>query len=244
MATVKTRLYQLALGRNNRVPPQDIQVTFSELLCYLWKRGGVSWLRGIFHRHRFKTCNGRLFVGRHADILFPRYISVGRNVYIGDYTFMNGLSREGIRLGDNVRIREHVWLQVTSTLDNLGKGLVVGDNTYIGPRCVIGAAGGMTIGCHVLIGAAVDLLAENHVFSNADRLINEQGVTRKGIVIEDDVWIGNRAIVLDGVWVGRGAVIGAGAVVTKNVPPYAIVVGNPAREIGHRVSHQRSASRP
>jgi len=121
----------------------------------------------------------------------------------------------------------------------LGRGLEVGDNTYIGPRCILGAGGGITIGSNVTIGSAVDILAENHQFADADVLINEQGVTRKGIAIEDDVWIGNRVIVLDGVRVGQGAVLGAGAVVTRDVPPYTVVVGNPARDVGKRTSNAR-----
>jgi len=169
-----------------------------------------------------------------VEILFPRYIELGRNVRIGDYTYLNGLSREGVRLGDNVRIREHVWIQVTSGLENLGRGLAIGNDTYVGPRCTLGAGGGITIGANVTLGAAVDLLAENHEFADAGSLISAQGVTRQGIVLENDVWIGNRAIVLDGVRVGKGAVIGAGAVVTKDVPCDTVVAGNPARSIGRR----------
>ena len=239
MNSLKSRIYRLALGRNNRLPPRDIEVTFPELVHYLWHRGGMSWLRGLLLRRRFKRCGGRLFIGRKVNILFPRYISCGRNVYLGDYTYINGLSREGIRLCNNVRIREHVWIQATSSLEDLGRGLEVRENTYIGPRCTLGAGGGITIGSNVTIGAAVDILAENHQFADADVLINEQGVTRKGIAIEDDVWIGNRVIVLDGVRVGQGAVLGAGAVVTKDVPPYTVVVGNPARVVGKRTSNSR-----
>ena len=237
MTTPKAKLYYLASGMKSQKPIGDLEVGFTELLYYLWKRGGFTWLRGLFYRYRFKRCRGRLFVGKHVDILFPQYISLGRNVYLGDYTFINGLSREGFVLGNNVRIREHVWIQATSLLDDLGRGLIVGDNTYIGPRCVIGAGGGITIGCNVTIGAAVDLLAENHNFADKNRLINDQGVTRKGIIVEDDVWIGNRAIVLDGVKIDGGAVIGAGAVVTQDVLPYTIVAGNPACIIGRREDH-------
>jgi acetyltransferase-like isoleucine patch superfamily enzyme len=234
MDSLKTRTYRWALGTDTRTRVQDVEVSFPELLYYLWKRGGTSWLRGLLLRHRFKQCGSRLLVGRRVDILFPRYISLGRNVRIGDYGYLNGLSREGVRLGDNVRLREHVWIQCTSGLDTLGKGLVIGDDTYVGPRCMLGAGGGIRIGANVTLGAAVDLLAENHGFSDADVLIREQGVTRQGIALEDDVWIGNRGIVLDGVRVSRGAVVGAGSVVTKDVPPYTVVAGNPARPIGRR----------
>jgi acetyltransferase-like isoleucine patch superfamily enzyme len=167
-------------------------------------------------------------------ILFPRYVSLGRNVYIGDGTWLSGLSTGGVRIGNHVRIREHVWIQATSRLDDPGVGLSIGEGTYIGPRCMLGAGGGVTIGRHVTMGAAIHLLAENHAFDDSSRPIRDQGVTRRGITVEDDVWIGNAAIVLDGVTIGRGAVIGAGTIVTQNVPPFAIAVGNPARVIGQR----------
>jgi acetyltransferase-like isoleucine patch superfamily enzyme len=133
-----------------------------------------------------------------------------------------------------VSIREFAWIQATSSLDDPGEGLCIGDNTYIGPRSILGAAGGITIGSNVLLGAGVHLLAENHEFRDMNRRINQQGVTRKGIVIEDDVWIGNAAIVLDGVHIGRGAVIGAASVVTRDVSAFTVVAGNPARVIGKR----------
>ena len=173
-------------------------------------------------------------------IRFPRYVSVGRNVYIGDETYLSGLSTAGVRIGDHVRIREQVWIQATSTLDDPGVGLSIGEGTYIGPRCVLGAGGGLTIGRHVTLGAAIHLLAENHAFDDLSRPINEQGVTRRGITIEDNAWIGNAAIVLDGVTIGRGAVIGAGAVVTRDVPPLAVAAGNPARVVGERGAPRRN----
>jgi len=77
-------------------------------------------------------------------------------------------------------------------------------------------------------------MTENHNFRDSTRLIREQGVTYKGIVIEDDVWIGSKATIVDGVTIGQGAVIGAGSVVTKSIPAYAIAVGVPARVIGTR----------
>jgi len=232
MTAIKTRLYQLARGRPARTG--DVEVPLRDLVGYLWRRGVMSYLRGLLWRPRLGGCGGRLFVGRRAAIRFPRYVTVGRNVYIGDETYLSGLSTGGVRIGDHVRIREQVWIQATGTLDDPGVGLEIGEGTYIGPRCVLGAGGGLTIGRHVTMGAAIHLLAENHAFDDPARPIGEQGVTRRGIAIEDDAWIGNAAIVLDGVRIGRGAVIGAGAVVTRNVPPLGIAVGNPARVIGQR----------
>ena len=235
--TLKSALYRRALGRPAAVG--EVAVPLRDLLGYLWRRGAMPLVRGLLWRRRLRACGGRLFVGRRAVIRFPRYVSVGRNVYIGDDTWISGLSVEGIRIADHVRIREHVWIQATSTLDNPGVGLRIGEGTYIGPRTMLGAGGGITIGRQVTVGAAVHVLAENHEFGGADVPINAQGVTRRGIVIEDDVWIGNAAIVLDGVRIGRGAVIGAGAVVTRDVAAESVAVGNPARVIRRRSGGSR-----
>jgi acetyltransferase-like isoleucine patch superfamily enzyme len=230
--SLKTCLYRVALGRPAAVG--TVSLPLRDVAGYLWRRGAMPWARGLVRRWRLGACGGRFFVGRRVRLHFPRYISVGRNVYIGDGSSISGLSREGVRIGDHVRIREHVWVQATSTLDNPGVGATIGEGTYIGPRCMLGAGGGIAIGRHATLGAAVHVLAEDHAFHDLHVPIHEQGVTRKGITIEDDVWIGNSAILLDGVRIGRGAVIGAGAVVTRDVPPGAIAVGNPARVVGMR----------
>jgi acetyltransferase-like isoleucine patch superfamily enzyme len=238
---LKHRLYTLAAGRPvdpaapggpARFPSLD--VSWGELLVYLWAKGGAARLRGVWTGWRLGACGGRLLVGPRTRILFPRRLAVGRNCFLGGDSYISALAANGIRLGDNVRVREHAWIQATSQLTHPGVGLVIGPGTYIGPGCVLGAGGGITIGARVTFGAGVQLLAENHEFRDADRLIQDQGVTRDGITVEDDVWVGNQVIVLDGVRIGRGAVIGAGAVVTKDVPPMAIAVGNPARVSGHR----------
>ncbi len=237
---LKTWLYRKALGPRAQTPPGEVRIPFRDLLHYLWRRGGRAWIRGLWWRHRFRRCGGRLLVGRRLDVLFPRYISLGANVYLGDACSLNGLSRDGLVIGNNVRIREHVWIQATSTLDNPGVGLTIDDDVYIAPRCILGAGGGIRIGRNVML--AGHLLAENHEFDDPERSVYEQGVRRRGIVIGDDVWVGTGAIVLDGVTVGQGAVIGAGAVVTRDVPPLAIAVGNPARVIGQRGQPRRSST--
>jgi maltose O-acetyltransferase len=114
-----------------------------------------------------------------------------------------------------------------------GRDLSLGDDSGIGVGAKISP--GVTIGSNVLMGEDVLLLTRNHGFTHRATLIREQGYLElEPILIDDDVWIGTRSIVLPGVHVGTGAVIGAGSVVTKSVEPYAIVAGNPATVIGHR----------
>jgi acetyltransferase-like isoleucine patch superfamily enzyme len=209
-------------------------VRLRDVLYYGYRRGFWPFWRGLLFRRRLRGCAGRFFLGCHTNILFPNHLSVGWNVAIGDYVFMSCIGRRGVSLGSNVRIREFGWVQVTSHLTNLGEGLLIGDGTYVGPHCVLGAGGGISMGRDVTLGAYVQLLAEDHGFTNPRLPANEQGVTRRGIVIEDGCWLGNGVVVLDGVQIGERAVIGAAAVVTKDIPAGAVAAGNPARVIRER----------
>ncbi len=110
-----------------------------------------------------------------------------------------------------------------------GKHIEIGDNSGIGVNCWIKKA---VIGKNVMIGPDVVFISSNHRFDDPDRPIQEQGVIEVGpIIVGDNTWIGARAIILPGVKIGKCVIIGAGAVVTKDVPDYAIVAGNPARII-------------
>jgi len=89
-------------------------------------------------------------------------------------------------------------------------------------------------GDNVICGPRVSFHAENHVYTDPNTPIRLQGVTRRGIVVEADCWIGAGSMILDGVRIGRGTVVAAGAVVTRDVPPYSVVAGVPARVIKSR----------
>ncbi|MDQ3168781.1 MAG: acyltransferase [Acidobacteriota bacterium] len=234
--SAKARLLARLSGRPATDGP--IEASWGELAAYAWQRGGPSRLRGLLLGLRLGACGGRLFAGRRTRILFPRRLRVGRDVFIGDDAFISAFGREGITIGNGVSLREYAWVQVTSRLDRPGVGLQIGDGTYIGPRSVLGAGGGIRIGRKVLFGAGVHLLAENHAF-DAGGAVSDQGVTRRGIVVEDGAWIGNGAIVLDGVTIGEGAVIGAGSVVTRDVPAGVVAAGNPARVLRSRADERR-----
>ncbi|WP_352929524.1 acyltransferase [Mesorhizobium sp. M1088] len=93
----------------------------------------------------------------------------------------------------------------------------------------------LTIGRNCLIAPRVSIFASNHQYRDRNVDIRNQGTFSKGgIKIADDVWIGTGAIILDGVQIGEGCVVGAGSVVTKSLPDYAIVAGNPATIIARR----------
>ena len=114
-----------------------------------------------------------------------------------------------------------------------GRQIRIGDNFYMGYLCHLGAPA--EIGDDVMFASCVSLVGGDHKFDNINipmRLSGRDCI--KPIKINDDVWVGHGAIILHGVEIGRGAIVGAGVVVTKNVPPYAIVCGNPAKIIRYR----------
>lgn len=117
----------------------------------------------------------------------------------------------------------------------------VGDDVFLGLRPVILATRAqIRIGNHVMFGPEVTIRGGNHRTDLVGRFMKSVPELEKrpeddlGVNIEDDVWVGTRAIILHGVTIGRGAIVAAGSVVTKSVPPYAIVAGVPARVIRFR----------
>lgn len=136
---------------------------------------------------------------------------------------MKAYRRLGIRIGMQSSI-------LMSTEMHRAEDLVIGDNTVINQHCLLDGRDGLTIGNNVNISSHVLLVAGSHDVQDG---LGFTG-SAKRIVVEDYVWLCTRATVLQGVTVGRGAVVAAGAVVTKDVQPYQIVGGIPARTIGER----------
>ena len=114
----------------------------------------------------------------------------------------------------------------------LSAKLKLGDRSSIGDFSHL--QGDITIGKDVMMAPRCALIADNHRFDDVTRPMNTQGTVSDKILIGNDVWIGYSVIILPGVTVGDGAICAAGAVVTKDVPPYGIVGGNPAKLIKMR----------
>ena len=114
-----------------------------------------------------------------------------------------------------------------SCVNNAVGDVVIGNHTRIGLHSTV--IGPVSIGSHVNLAQGVTVSALNHNFSETDKRIDEQGITTRQIVIEDDVWIGTNATVLGGVRIGSHSVIAAGAVVTHDIPPHSLAAGVPAQ---------------
>ncbi|MGH2726710.1 MAG: acyltransferase [Actinomycetota bacterium] len=129
------------------------------------------------------------------------------------------------RCGENVNIEHGVILENARSSE-------LGSNSGLGIDARLGT---FKIGSNVMMGPDVVFVSLNHEFGNADVPMIQQGFgTDQPVIVEDDVWIGARVVVLPGRRIGTGSVVGAGAVVTADVPPYSIVGGNPARVIKDR----------
>lgn len=128
--------------------------------------------------------------------------------------------------GKNVRVEPLAFF-------HSGRNISIGDDSSIGERSRI--LGKVTIGQDVMMGEEVIVITQNHHFERLDIPMCQQGFQKEEpVVIADDVWIGARVIILPGITVGKGAILAAGAIVTKDVPEYAIVGGNPAKLIKMR----------
>lgn len=190
--------------------------------------------RNPFKRLFIKKKGRGFFIGKHVNIKCAKMISIGKSVTFQDYVSIDALSINGVTIGDDVSIGKRTTIKVSGSLGNIGKGFSIGSNSCLGNDCFVGASGGVTIGDNVAIGQSVRFHSENHGFIKRDKLICEQGVTNKGISIGHDCWIGAGTVFLDGVKVANGVVIGANSVVTKDIPEYSVVVGNPAKVVGMR----------
>ena len=149
-------------------------------------------------------------------------------------------TRKTIELGSNVIIGAFSVLIVANDTfkdSYLDSHLTIGRGTYIGEGNNIRATGGkIVIGMNCSISQHVTIICSNHNMKR-DHPIKQQGWSKLNnfITIGDDVWIGAGSIILPGTKIGKGAVIGAGSIVTKNIPDYAIAIGNPARVLKYRL---------
>lgn len=193
------------------------------------------FVRGMLVRWRFKQAKGLFLIGKRVTIRQAHYITVGKNFIAQDNCEINGLSQNGLTFGDKVTVGSYAIIRPTNLYGGeAGLGLKIGDNSSIGPYSYIGCSGYIEIGANVMMSPRVSIYSENHNFEDSEVDMIEQGVTRSFVKIEDDCWIASNSIILAGVTIGRGSIIAAGSVVTKDVPPYSIVGGNPARVIRSR----------
>jgi acetyltransferase-like isoleucine patch superfamily enzyme len=185
--------------------------------------------RAIMLSRGFLKTRKKVFIGKNTKILNLANIVFGRNVTIGSHCQIDGYASEKILLGDCVKIGCYSKLLSTSHFSKFGKGLKMGNNSAIGDFTHFGAPGGIEIGNDVIMGSYISFHSENHNFLDTTKLIREQGVTSKGIVLGNNIWVGAKVTFLDGCQVGDNSVVAAGAVVNGIYPPNSIIGGVPAK---------------
>jgi acetyltransferase-like isoleucine patch superfamily enzyme len=186
-------------------------------------------LRGLLYRLILRM-DGLAAIENNVRLRYADHIRLGRGVYIDQGAYLHACPR-GIEIGDETIIMHGAILHVYNFRGMPHSGIKIGKNSLVGEYSVIRGQGGVEIGDRVYTSPFTQVIAVNHVFDDPTRPFVYQGITAEGIVIEDDVWLGAGAVITDGVRIGKGAVVAAGAVVTKDVAPYTVVGGIPARPI-------------
>lgn len=205
-----------------------LSLAFQKLISLI--RGLRRMFSGDYHLTQF--------FGKNVTLFNASNIRLGKWVQIENNCYLSGLGRGGIELGNNVRIGAFSRLVVGTSFDNLGEHIKIGNNVGLGEFAYLGGGGGLEIGDDCIIGQYLSCHPENHNFNNPKELIRLQGISRKGIKIGKNCWIGAKVTILDGVEIGDNCVIAAGAVVTSSMPSHAVIAGVPARII-KSIRHER-----
>lgn len=145
-------------------------------------------------------------------------------------------SISSIIIGENFSLGENCFIYCQDPENN--SSLRIGSRVALNNGVTINSdfGGRIEIGNNVIIGPDVIIRAANHNYSDPEKYIRDQGHISGKIIIEDDVWLGARVVVVPDVRIGKGSVVGAGSVVTRDIPSYSVAVGVPAKVIKQRAS--------
>ncbi|MBB5647181.1 acyltransferase [Pedobacter cryoconitis] len=176
----------------------------------------------------------KMMLGHEVQFFVLSRIHWGKYVKLGDHVVLSAVGEKGITLGNNVGIGAFSRLILATSFNHIGKHIEIGNNVGIGEFAYLGGAGGLHIGDDCIVGQYFSCHPENHLYDELTIPIRNQGVTRKGIYIGENCWIGSKVTVLDGVNIGQGSIIAAGAVVTKSFPENSVIAGVPARLLKKR----------
>lgn len=188
-------------------------------------------------RESLAFLNERGYVSHRAEI-YHGDLALGRNVFIGDrvciYQVRNakspGVNGGAVQIGDRVALYSDIHIETA-----YGGRVVLGESTHVQPRCSFaGVIGSVIIGAKVEIASGCAFYPYNHGVALGRAIMDQPCFSKGDIIIGDEAWLGFGVVVLDGVKIGAGAVVGAGSVVTRDVPAFAIAAGAPAKVIGVR----------
>lgn len=228
--SAREKYLDLFLGKRNLwqvVKYESIVFFFS------WIPGALGlFLRKIFYPLILRKVGKGVFFGHHVTLRHPSKIFIGENSFIDDFVVLDakGEDDQGIFIGKNVIIGRNTILSCK------GGSIELEDYANISAGCSLLSEEKITVGKYSFLAGHCYLVAGgNHSFERTDiPIMLQPSLTKGGITIEEDAWLGASVVVLDGVSLGKGCVVGAGSVVTKSFPAYSILVGVPAKKIKNR----------
>ena len=218
-------------------------------------------IRYIFYRIIFKKMGKSIKIYSGVKLNDAKLIEIGSGTVLKQRVNLNIERPAEVKIGSKVLLESDVRISCKGeggklNLENLvsvDRGvdlkvhqqgqIEIGKHTYIGPYTCISCYGKLKIGQDCLIASHSSIYAHNHTFADPSLEIANQGINHKGIVIEDDCWLGTGVRVVDGVTIGKGSIVGAGAVVAKDIPPYSVAVGIPAKVISKRTDKLKPVER-
>ncbi len=199
----------------------------SALTSFAWQQS-MNLLRGLKVLVMFRKPK-MMLRGRNVSINGFVCLNWGHYLKLGDNVYIDAFGEDGISIGEKVHIGAYSRLIVSGSIMNPGKGIKIGNHVGIGEFAYLGGGGGLEIGDHCIAGQYMSCHPENHIIEDSATPIRLQGVTRKGIKIGNNCWIGSKVTFLDGAVVGNNCVVAAGAVVNKKFPDNCIIGGVPAK---------------
>jgi acetyltransferase-like isoleucine patch superfamily enzyme len=201
------------------------------MLLASWVPGALGlFLRSCLYPGLLGACGRNVSFGVNVALRHPRKIHLGDDVAVDDGCVLDakGTANRGIRIGSRVFIGRNT---IVGCKDG---DIVLEDGVNISYQCAIFSASSVRIGADTLLAAYCFVVGGGHDFDRTDVPVIHQGRPSRGIDIGRGAWLGAGAAILDGVQVGHDAVIGAHAVVTEDVPPFAVAAGAPARVLRDR----------
>ena len=175
--------------------------------------------------HIYLTKIKKYLYTNYYKLIYLPFLKIEKQARIEKGLFINPfwkLGRPKIILREGSLVFRNVTIQGSGTL-------VLGKRSWIGSKSTIGVNEKIEIGNDVMIAYDVNIIDTDHRFSDLETPMISQGIVTKPIIIEDDVWIGSKAVILNGVTIGKGSIVAAATVVNKSVPPYSVVGGVPCK---------------
>jgi acetyltransferase-like isoleucine patch superfamily enzyme len=201
------------------------------VLIASWLPGALGLvLRALLYPWLLGACGRNVSFGARVTLRHPRKIRLGDHVVVDDGCVLDakGTANDGIRIGSRVFLGRHTIL---SCKDG---DIVLEDGVNISFHCAVFSASTVRLGAETLLAAYCYVVGGGHDFDRTDVPVIRQGRPSKGIDVGRGAWLGAGSLILDGVSIGHDAIVGAHAVVTQDLPPFAVATGAPARVVRDR----------